>query len=399
MSLTAIQVKKAAPKEKKYRLYDSQGLYLEVRPNGNKYFYLKYYLDKKEKHLLLGSISDITLLQAREETQKARQLIKQGINPLSVKQSEKLQNLQNMGNTFGSVLTDYLKVYKKRVNENTYKKAITRLNYALPSLGSRIIGELSINDYLNVLKPLSEKKPTQALRLKAELQMIINHAIMTGRAKENPLIYLKRALPVKKSEHYRAVTTPKELFKVMDKIEGLQINPILKTAINLLPYLFVRPNELCAMKWADLDLDQGLWTYTATKTDEKMIVPLADTVKDLLKNLIPFTGGKDFVFANKGKSGHIEKGQILRAFCLSGIASIQSAHGFRATARTILDEILGFRVAIIEKQLGHRVKDINGNAYNRTSFLNDRVQMMKAWASFLDNREAKGNVLQFPKSA
>jgi integrase len=216
--------------------------------------------------------------------------------------------------------------------------------------------------------------------------MVFRFAIATGRAERDPTADLRGALPASKAKHMAAVTEPAKLADLLRTIWGYQEGtPIVAAALKLAPMLFVRPGELRAARWADIDLGKAEWKFTASKTKAQLVVPLAKQAVAILRDLRPLTGLCPYVFpSQRSRDRPMSDAAVNAALRRLDIASATaSGHGFRATARTLLDEVLGFRVDLIEAQLGHRVRDALGTAYNRTSFLPERKAMMQRWADYL----------------
>jgi integrase len=175
---------------------------------------------------------------------------------------------------------------------------------------------------------------------------------------------------------------------------------VVAAALKLAPMLFVRPGELRSAKWADIDLDAGEWKFTASKTKTPHLVPLAPQAVAILRELQPLTGRGPYVFPSaRSNQRPMSNNAVTAALRRMGIErAVTCGHGFRATARTLLDEILGYRVDLIEAQLAHAVKDANGRAYNRTSFLAERRKMMQGWADYLDKLRASVKVIPFKQA-
>jgi len=201
----------------------------------------------------------------------------------------------------------------------------------------------------------------------------------------NPAHDLIAALQQPKVTHFASLTEPREVAPLLRAIDGYQGNPAVMAALKLAPLLFVRPGELRSAKWSDIDLQAAEWRYVTSKTKTPHIVPLATQVIEILEELRPITGRQEFVFPGiRGAGRPMSENTINAALRRMGFdRETMTGHGFRAMARTILDEVLGFRPDFIEHQLAHAVRDPLGRAYNRTSHLQDRKVMMQAWADYL----------------
>jgi integrase len=236
-----------------------------------------------------------------------------------------------------------------------------------------------------------------AHRALANAGQVFRYAVATGRAERDPSGDLRGALPSVKSRrtHFAAVTEPKQVAALLRALDGYQGTPTVCAALRLAPLVFVRPGELRAAEWAHIDLDASEWRYTVTKTNTPHVVPLASQAVAILRELQLLTGAGRYVFPSpRSKDRPMSDNAILSAMRRMDIDNdVMNGHGFRAMAHTILDEVLGERVDLIEHQLAHAVRDPNGRAYNRTSHLPERKRMMQRWADYLDAIKQGGNVV------
>jgi integrase len=232
---------------------------------------------------------------------------------------------------------------------------------------------------------------------------VFRYAVATGRAERDPTGDLRGALPPPQVEHFAAVTDPKRAAEILRILDGYQGTLVVCSALRIAPLVFVRPTELRTAEWKDIDLDKAEWTYLVTKTKTPHIVPLAEQAVATLRELHPLTGRGRYVFPsarNPRGDRPMSNNAILAAMRRLGIDKEEmSGHGFRAMARTILDEVLGFRPDYIEHQLAHAVKDPNGRAYNRTAHLPERRKMMQAWADYLDAIKAGAEIVPLRRNA
>lgn len=230
-----------------------------------------------------------------------------------------------------------------------------------------------------------------AHRIRGVCGQIFRYAVATGRADRDPTSDLKGALAPLKRTHRPAITDPAEVGGLLRVLNGYQGMHTVQAALKLLPMFFCRPGELRQMKWEDVDLEKGEWSFLVNKTQTPHIVPLARQAIDILHDLIPLTGPVGYVFPSmRTKERPISNMTLNAAMRRMGIDTKTeiTGHGFRAMARTILDEVLGFRPEFIEHQLAHAVRDPLGRAYNRTAHLPERKEMMQAWADYLDQLAA-----------
>jgi integrase len=218
---------------------------------------------------------------------------------------------------------------------------------------------------------------------------VIRYAVANGLAESDPTPALRGALPSVSHRHMAAPTEPEKVGEILRALDAFQGSPVVAAAIRLLPLLFCRPGELIAMRWADVDLEAGEWRYTVTKTKTEHLVPLSRQAIAILRDLFPLTGHLPggWVFpGGRSPMQHLSNVAINAAYRRLGIDTKEelTAHGWRAVARTLLHEKLGFPAEAIEHQLAHAVPDPLGRAYNRTRFLETRRKMMQAWADYLD---------------
>ena len=219
-----------------------------------------------------------------------------------------------------------------------------------------------------------------------------------GSAERDVTADLRGALAVRRTVHLAAITEPAKVGALLRAIHGYSGHPVTVAALKLAPLLFVRPGELRHAEWSEIDFDAAEWRIPGTKM--KMgadhIVPLATQAVEVLTELQKLTGRARYVFPSVRTGARpMSENTINAALRGMGYSSdMHTAHGFRATARTILDEVQGERVDLIEHQLAHAVKDVNGRAYNRTAHLPARKEMMQRWANYLDQLRAGGEVIQ-----
>jgi integrase len=389
MPLTALAVKQAKPKEKDYKLSDGGGMYLLVTKKGGKYWRLKYRFAGKEKVLALGVYPTITLEKAREERQKAKKMLPH-TDPSSDKRKIKASNLEAAENNFELVAREWFNNHMTGKSESHRVRTLRLLkNDLFPSLGKRPVDDISPPELLRVLRRVENRGAVDtAHRAQQTAGQVFRYAIATGRAERDPSADLRGALKVHIKKHHAAITEPKELGKLLLAIDAYSGTPVVRAALKLSPLLFVRPKELRHMEWTEIDWDQGLWQIPADKMKmkEPHIVPLSRQAIIVLEEISSITGRGKYVFpSGRGASRPLSENGVRVALRTMGYDNnTMTAHGFRATARTILDEVLCFRVDLIEHQLAHAVRDPTGRAYNRTKHLPQRIDMMQKWADYLD---------------
>ncbi|WP_282041869.1 tyrosine-type recombinase/integrase [Halomonas alimentaria] len=396
--LTATAVRNAKPREKTYRLADGGGMYLEVTPKGGRYWRLKYRHAGKEKRLALGVYPEVSLAEAREAREAARQQIAQGTDPSAAKRTEERQRKVAAANTLHAIAEEWLEeIHKPNVVPNHYRNDRRRLElHLLPALGRRPLAEISAPELLDCLRKIEKLgKLETAKRVRTLASLIFRYAIATERADRDPAADLKGALRPPKTRHHAAITDPEEIAKLMRGIYAYSGEVVTLAALKLSALLFARPGELRQAEWKAVDLEAGTWSFTPSKNSPPLIVPLPTQAVEILADLHDLTGRGRYVFPGaRSRERPMSENAITAALAGMGYKGRMTAHGFRAMARTVLEERLGYPPALIEQQLAHVVKDPNGRAYNRTAHLDQRRVMLQAWADYLDAlREGADNVV------
>ena len=394
--LKEVTIKQAKAKDKSYRLPDGNGMYLEVMPTGAKYWRFKYRYGGKEKRLALGVYPEVSLGDAREKTRAAKVELAEGNDPGEVRKQTKLVRNVSNANTFDAVAREFI---EKRRQESAAPITIEKLEWVLnsklsPSIGCIPVAEITPLQLLSALRLIeADGLHDTASRAKRVASQVMRYAVSTCRAERDISQDLRGALVVKKAKHRAAITNPKELGGVLLAFDGYSGTPEVKAALRLTPLLFQRPGEIRHMEWAEIDWEQNCWEIPAEKMKMRLphVVPLSLQSLVIIKGLQPLTGHGRYVFPSaRGGGRPLSENGVLAALRTLGYTNDQvTPHGFRATARTMLDEVLGYRVDFIEQQLAHAVKDVNGRAYNRTTHLPERKLMMQAWADYLDQLKAQ----------
>ena len=388
MNLTNLAVKNAKPSDKIRRLFDGRGLYLEVSPSGGKWWRLKYRFGGKEKRLSLGVYPDISLQKARQRREDMRQMVSDGIDPGENRKAQKKATRSKESNSFEVIAREWFEKYSTNWAQESIRKGLRGLERDIfPWIGGLPVGEISSVKLLEVLRLIEGRGAIEtAHRMLGTCGRIFRYAIATGRTENNPAINLRGALPPVKGGHFAAVTEPQKAGEILRTLDGYEGSLIVRCALRLAPLLFVRPGELRQAEWKDIDLEKGEWKYLVQKTKTLHIVPLSQQAIQILQEIKPLTGHGCYVFPSaRTNTRPMSDNAPLAAMRRMGIPKEEmSVHGFRAMARTILDEVLGFRPDFIEHQLAHAVRDPNGRAYNRTAHLPERKEMMQKWADYLD---------------
>ena len=389
MPLSSTKAKAAKQDKKDYKLSDSKGLYLLVTKSGSKYWRMKYRINGKEKVLALGVYPDVSLSEAREGRDAARNLHAKGIDPSQHKQKIKRTKKDMAANSFELVAREWL--VKRGPKSDGGDKRLHRLleKDLYPYIGKSPISEINPTDLLSTLRRIEARGAVDtAHRAKQAAGMVFRYAIASGLAERDPSADLKGALQTPNKTHFKTITNPEDVGVLMRAIDSYQGTPVVMAALKLSPLLFCRPGELRQLEWDEVQLKrkQIELPETKMKMGSDHIVPLSKQAVLVLEELHMHTGRGRYVFPSaRGASRPLSENGVRTALRTMGYTNEQiTPHGFRAMARTLLDEVLGYRVDWIEHQLAHAVKDSNGRAYNRTAHLEGRREMMQGWADYLE---------------
>ena len=403
MSLTDTAIRKAKATGKVQRLFDGGGLYLEVSAAGGKWWRLKYRFLGKEKRLSLGVYPDVGLAGARTRRDEARKLLASGVDPSEHRKAAKAVRTERAANSYEAVALEWFANNARTWVKGHADKVLRRQEAdVFPWLGARPIADIAPRDLLATMNRIADRGAVEtAHRVLQNCCSVFNFAIVTGRTETNPALALRGALPAVKATHHPALTDPQALGGLLRAIDVYEGSYVTRSALRLAPLLFVRPGELRKAEWSEFDLDARQWNIPAEKmkTRTAHLVPLPDQALAILRELHALTGVGRFVFpGTRDARRPMSENTVNAALRRMGFEKdTMTGHGFRAIARTILDEVLHVRPDYIEHQLAHAVRDPNGRAYNRTAHLPERVAMMQQWADYLDKLKTGGTVLPFRK--
>lgn len=394
MNLTDAKIKNAKPGPAPYKLTDGGGLYLFVTTAGGKLWRYNYRFHGKQKTEALGKYPDVSLSEARERLQDAKKALGKGIDLAEKRKAS------NQADNFKAIAFEWHERMKPSWTPGHAKTIKTRLEKdVFPYLGNIQTNAITPPEILMVLRRVEARGAIEtAHRIKTICGQVFRYAVATGRAERDPAADLKGALPVVQPRHMAALTNPADFSELLKAIDNYKGTFAVKSALQMQAYTFVRPGELRHAEWQEIDLDACQWDIPAGKMKIRQphIVPLARQVVDILKNMAALTGGGKYVFPGRTPARPLSENAILTALRTMGFTKEQmSGHGFRAIARTLLDEGLGQRVELIEHQLAHAVRDPLGRAYNRTQFLDARRGMMQLWADYIDGLKAGAQVIAF----
>ncbi len=392
--LTDTLVKSAKPKDAPYKLSDGGGMYLLVKPNGGKYWHLAYRFNEKQKLLAFGVYPDVTLKEARIKREAARKLLKEGTDPSEAKKEEKRLSLLQNQNTFEAIAYEWLSK-RSNLGEKSLKIYRHYFSYAFAAFGQKPVHEITSPDVLALCRTIEAKGIIEtAHRVKNACGQVFRYAIATSRATYEPTQALRGALQPVVVKHQASIVNPADVARLMQAIHNHTGHYTVVCALKLAPLVFVRPSELRGAKWEDIDLETKEWRYHVNKTKTEHIVPLSTQAVTLLSALKTISNHSPYVFPSiRSNQRTMSENTINAALRRLGYTSEQMCgHGFRAMARTILDEVLDYPIEVIEMQLAHAVKDANGRAYNRTKYREQRHKMMQHWSDYLDGLQANNVV-------
>jgi len=403
MPLNEMKIRNAKPKEKFYKLTDSDGMYLHVTEKGGKLWRFKYRFGGKYKLLALGAYPEISLLYARQKRDEARRQLAKGIDPGAIRKAQKQAKTEET-ETIEVIAREWHEKFKSKWTEGHALKIMRSLELdVFPWIGTRPIKDIKAPELLTVLRRIESRGVLEgAHRVRGLCSMIFRYAVSTGRAERNPAQDLIGSLAPAKEKHLVAITEPKKVCELLRAIDGYSGSYVVKLALQLSPLVFVRPGELRHMEWTEVDFDEALWSIPAEKMKmrEPHLVPLSKQALKILEEVKKLTGASKYAFpSGRTFDRPMSNNAVLAALRRMGYTKEEmTPHGFRAMARTIIDEVLQVRPDFIEAQLAHRVSDPLGRSYNRTQHLNERRKMMQLWANYLDGLKAGAKVIPFKRA-
>ena len=405
--------KAAKPKDKNYTIKDGGGLSLLVKSNGVKRWIFIYRYDGVQNRLGFGIYPDTTLENARRKAEDAREQIAKGIDPgvirketkaakhLAKANDERVSEGLPILNSFADITRQWLDSIAHLTSEKTHTKKTSRIErLAFPLLGDKPIKEIKSSEILTVLKPMIDKQQLEtAHRLHAEISSIFAYAIVHNFTEYDPAQPVAKQIPAQKVKHRAAIIDPKLVAQLLRDISNYQGTFVVQSAFRLSPLLFQRPGEIRQMLWSDIDLVAREWRPYVSKTDFHHIVPLSTQAIAILEAVQPLTGGGQYVFpSSRGDGRPMSDNTIRTALKSLGYESdVMTAHGFRTTASTLLNE-QGWSPDAIERQLAHAPRDQVRAAYNRAQYLDERRRMMQSWADYLDSLKAGAQVIPFKQA-
>ncbi len=397
--LSEVTVRTSKPQAKEYKIFDGGGLFLLVTPTGGKLWRLKYRFEGKEKMIAMGSYPEISLMEARRRRDEARKLLANGVNPGAVRKAQKQADTEEK-ETFEVIAREWHSKFFHTWTEGYAGKILRALERdVFPWIGKRPISEIKAPEVLTVLRRVEGRALETAHRLRGVIGQILRYGVQTARLERDPSMDLRGALPQPVERHFSAITDPKEVAHLLQSLDGYQGHFVVRCALRLAPLVFTRPGELRHAEWSEIDLDEATWNIPAEKMKLRRphLVPLSKQAVEILRELQPLTGSGKYVFPSARTNDRpMSNNAVLAALRRMGYdKENMSGHGFRAMARTILDEVLHVSPYVIEAQLAHKVPDALGRSYNRTQHLDERRKMMQRWADYLDSIKAGAVIFPF----
>lgn len=391
---------------------DGQGMYLLVKAAG-KYWRMDYRHLSKRKTLALGVYPAVTLAQARKLRDKAREELAQGIDPSTAKQDALESAKTSAASTYEAVAREFHKTKSDGWSESHAAKWL-RMNelYLFPAIGKTPMPSISAKKVLDALRKVESKGIlSTAHDLQQMAGQVFRYAVQTDRITHNPIPDLKGALKPHFAKHFSAVLDPRRAGELLRAIDSYTGQPATRAALRLSPLLFQRPGNIRAMEWQWLDLDNAMLTIPAEEmkagkhkkiNGKPHLVPLAKQAVEILKTLQPLTGSGRYVFPGARTSERpMSDGTINAALRRLDFGKDDHvAHGFRAMARTMMEEQLhGIPKEIVEAQLAHGKSGPLGSAYDRAEYMPQRRQVMQTWADYLDKLRTGADIISMPAKA
>jgi integrase len=405
MAMTDTAIRAAKPLEKQYKLYDSGGLFMIVRPSGQKLWRFKYRFNDKEQQLSIGTYPIVGLKGARTKRDEAKRLVIDGIDPSADKKRKAIAAAIQANNTFKMVAQELCeKLEREGVAKATKIRNDRCIKQLEPDLGNRPVAEIEPYEILSALKKFERRGIHEtANRLRAFAARVFRYAIVTGRARYNPAADLSEALVKPKIKHMAAIVDPKALGELLRAVETFDKYMTTTLALKLTPHLFVRPGELRHMEWPEVDFDAKVWRIPAEKMKmrNEHVVPLSRQALEILTDAKALGNRGKYVFPSirtwLRPMSENTVNVALRRLGYSG--NEMTAHGFRSTASTLLNESGLWSPDAIERALAHKGSDRVRAIYHRGAHWDERVRMAQWWSDYLDKLRDGGQVVPFKHPA
>ena len=394
MALTATAVKALKPKDKDYKVFDSQGLFLLVAKTGGKRWRLKYRFDGKEKILALGVYPVLSLADARKQANIFRTQVANGINPSEERKAKKVADKtqeQIIINTFEKIANDYLS-QRNNVNE-AYKTRLTNAftNDVYPFLKTKPLQDVLPKDIIEIVKRVEQRGAIESShRLFTQISRVFKYAVSNQIAERNPCNDMDKNMILKSAtkKNYPTITDDKTINALLHSIDEYSGDYTTKMALKLLPYVFVRPFNIRHAQWEEIDFKDKIWRIPSEKmkTKKEHLIPLTDTTIAILKEMYAFSSDAKYIFHSlRSKTSPMSDATMINALRRMGYSKEEIVpHGFRAMFSTVAHEKSPYSHEAIETQLAHSVGSNVSQAYNRAMYLDERKELMKWWSEYLD---------------
>lgn len=400
--LTHSEISTAKPREKAYKLFDGQGLYLEVMPSGSKLWRMKYRHSDKEKRLSFGAYPAVPLQRARQRRDEARQQLTEGVDPGAQKKAAK-QAERASGLTFETLAREWFAYNSPRWAESTkYKANLYMENDLIPVIGSRSVKTITRPELVELVRKVEARGTLNAAgKIRQWLHQIFRYGLAKGVVDTNPASDLNVvAAPAKAARHHPNIPFT-ELPELLERIDSININILTRCAIRLLMLTGVRPGELRNARWSEFELDAETWTIPAERMKARRlhVVPLPRQAVAILRQLKEITGHYPLVFAGQQNPARpMSENTINKALKLAGYEGRQTGHGFRHLLSTELNG-RSYNSDWIERQLAHGSDNEIRDTYNHANYLEQRRAMMQAWADSVDALCSGANVVSINRKA
>lgn len=389
MPLTQFTIINAKPSEKDYKLSDGEGLHLLVQRNGSKLWRFRYTFCGRENMLTFGSFPATSLSSARTKRDEARALLASGMNPSVKRKLDKIASVTAARNTFGDVAADHLAHMEANgTAATTMKKNRWMLQKLCTPIAKRPIADISAAEILDLLKKVEKSgRRETATSLRGKIGSVFRYGVVTLRATADPTFALKGALLKPKVQHRAAIIDEVQVGALMRSIDEYDGWPTLRAAIQLIALTMTRPGELRGMKRNEIIFEKAIWRIPAERMKMRRPhdVPLSKQALKIIKDIWSLSENGELVLPSiRSLSRPLSENAMNSALRRMGYAQDEmTAHGFRSTASTILNE-RGFNPDVIEAALAHVDDDEIRRAYNRAKYLTERTKLMQDWANLLD---------------
>jgi integrase len=397
MVLTDTAIRNAKPADKPYKVTDSQGLYLLVNPRGSKLWRIKYRIDGVERKLSLGAYPEITLAEARAARDAARRQLAHAIDPNVAKRQARIEASIRASNSFASVAEELI---EKKAREGLAEPTLEKMRWFVKLMGTdfgkRPVTDITPQELLHELQKHERRGRLETANLlRAFASRVFRFAVATARAERDPAQLLIGALTTPRVKHFAAIIDPNEFGALLRAIEDYQGDPAVMYALKLTPHVFQRPGELRQMEWAEVNFDKAVWTIPVTKMKMRQphSVPLSRQALAILQAMRSLSGSGRYVFPSiRTRARPISENTINAALRRMGYSKEQmTAHGFRTSASSLLNESGKWNPDAIERALAHMVAGSVRRIYNQSAYWAERVEMAQWWSDYMDELRKGGN--------